>query len=372
LFGDSWKGRNSTNYAISNGDSFAYASPDEIGISKSLKLSFATKSPTTFQQKEFRPINIIGGNVGHDAFEVPTGGFGYKGNMYIFYATDAKMLEPFKNGPKKITMTRNVLARRRPDGAFEYIYDLSIYEESENAYYPNLKPAFINVSPVLTNSEQVPGLPKKGTGLLLFASGFYRLSKVYLAYIHLNDLEKRRQTEIGIDRYVPKEIYYFAGSDRNGTPTWKSDWENHSKNAAPLFNVYNVKRDPVHDVGELSVVFDENTHFWYMMYNSSRGGLNDRGIHFRYAQDTVPWKFSERQIIFKPSDGYGKFMHIANNRDGLNDPGRFAEWGGEYGPYMIQPMFIYDSNSSIEVVYFTLSTWNPYTVVLMKSNIRIK
>ena len=84
-----------------------------------------------------------------------------------------------------------------------------------------------------------------------------------------------------------------------------------------------------------------------------------------------PWgPWSKPQIIFHPWDdkGYCHFMHAGSPHqpcDEVSDPKREKEWGGEYGPYQFEDFATGDGAST--AIYFTMSTWNPYTVVLMKA-----
>jgi hypothetical protein len=54
--------------------------------------------------------------------------------------------------------------------------------------------------------------------------------------------------------------------------------------------------------------------------------------------------------------------------DSVHDPGRENDWGGEYGPYQFEHLATGDDQAT--TIYFTMSTWNPYTVVLMKAGLR--
>ncbi|RYG42739.1 DUF4185 domain-containing protein, partial [bacterium] len=66
-------------------------------------------------------------------------------------------------------------------------------------------------------------------------------------------------------------------------------------------------------------------------------------------------------------DGYGKYMHVSwktDRRDSVHDPRRENDYGGEYAPYMI-PRF----SKKDGTVYFVMSTWNPYNVVLMRAKL---
>jgi hypothetical protein len=57
-------------------------------------------------------------------------------------------------------------------------------------------------------------------------------------------------------------------------------------------------------------------------------------------------------------------MHWQNQPDGLSDPGRDDEWGGEYGPYVID-RFTVGLAGRRSRIYFVMSTWNPYNTVEM-------
>ena len=107
-----------------------------------------------------------------------------------------------------------------------------------------------------------------------------------------------------------------------------------------------------------------------MLYNSEE----PRGIAMRSA--VAPWgPWSEVQVIFDSwrDNGYGHFMHISSkfkkDADALSDPGRDETWGGEYGPYIMSRF-----TSEVEGrcrIYYTMSTWNPYQVVVMQSDLKL-
>ncbi|HIJ65835.1 MAG TPA: DUF4185 domain-containing protein, partial [Candidatus Hydrogenedentes bacterium] len=67
----------------------------------------------------------------------------------------------------------------------------------------------------------------------------------------------------------------------------------------------------------------------------------------------------------------GNFMHspLPEHADGPNahDPGLEGHWGAEYGPYLL-PRYFQGSMDRC-TIYFTMSTWNPYQVVLMQADI---
>lgn len=258
------------------------------------------------------PLAVPGVSLG--AFEVPSGGVSIGGKMYVVFTTDW--------APEKYLMGRSVLAVSEDDGkSFKALYDLS-----------NSK--FINVS----------FWSSKGW-LYIFGSGPYRRSSVYLARIKLNQIATR------------SALCYWHG---NGP----QQWPRQEQEAVPLFQ---------HDVvGEFSVTYSQPVKRYIMLYNSG----NPRGIIMRSAG--TPWgPWSAGTIIFDPwrDHGYGQFMHIASNfkaglNDTVNDPQRENEWGGEYGPYLMARFTTGNRNQCR--IFYTMSTWNPYQVVIMRTDLKFE
>ena len=124
-----------------------------------------------------------------------------------------------------------------------------------------------------------------GRGLLLFGSGEFRKSDVYLAFQSEARIEDR------------EGILFLQGLRDDGTPIWSSREED----GVPLF------RQPT--VGELSVTYNQFLRRWILLYNA--GGVR-RGINLRTAQQ--PWgPWSEAQVLFHPwkDGGYCHFMHAS-------------------------------------------------------------
>src|SRR5262249_6511763 len=154
--------------------------------------------------------------------------------------------------------------------------------------------------------------------LLLFGSGRYRSSDVYLAAMPLAEIESGRP------------VRFYAGLDGNGKPIWS--WR--EEEAAPLFCAGCV--------GELSARWNPQGGRWLLLYNSD----NPRGIVVRSAVN--PWgRWSRPALVFDPGGvanqygGYGDIMHMrSKDTGGLHDfvfddivGGDWDRWGGEYGPY---------------------------------------
>jgi hypothetical protein len=259
------------------------------------------------------PLTVPG--IKQGAFEIPSGGISVAGTMYVVFTTD--------HSDKKV-MGRSVLASSHDDGrTFKMLYELS-------------RTKFINVS-----------FWSAGDWLYIFGSGEYRKSSVCLARVKPADLGNRSR------------LRYFSGMGKDGQPHWSA------KEAAAVYLFH-------HDVvGEFSIAYLEPVKRCVMLYNADK----PRGITLRSAP--APWgPWSEGTIVFDPwrDHGYGHFMHISTkfktNGDRLGDPKREEEWGGEYGPYLMS-RFTTGADGRCRIVY-TMSTWNPYQVVVMQSDLKLK
>ena len=248
------------------------------------------------------------------AFEVPSGGVSIADTMYVVFTTDHSVWK---------VMGRSVVARSHDDGrTFEMLYELS-------------RDKFINVSFWLADGW-----------LYIYGSGDYRKSSVYLARVLPTDIGDR------------SKLQYFGGIGPDTQPQWSP----READAVSLFR---------HDVvGEFSVAYLEPVNRYVMLYNA----MAPRGITMRSAE--APWgPWSEGTVIYEPwrDNGYGYFMHISakfqGKRDAFSDSHRDNEWGGEYGPY-IMARFTSGSDGWSRI-YYTMSTWNPYQVVVMQSDLRL-
>jgi Domain of unknown function (DUF4185) len=234
----------------------------------------------------------------------------------------------------KTLMGRTVLAAARNNDPTDLhaLYDFSVLRQGGK---------FINVACVI-EPNGVPGLPFTGPALLAWGSGRYRESNVYLACATLGAIQQQ------------SSWHFFTGQG--------SQWSSDQRLSAPMFI------QP--QVGELSVAWVAPLGLWLLLYNAGA----PRGINARVA--TAPWgPWSDPVLIFDPGwpgVGYGYFMHVANGSDPMSDPGRQGEWGGEYGPYLIDRYIrtVPSHGQPQAQVYFVMSTWNPYNTVLMTATIQ--
>ncbi len=314
LFGDTWGPKSGLHDAIG----YTTDKNPEDG----LNLDFVIDDMGIYQGVIIPGVSTTG------AFEVPTDGLVINDEFFLWITTDHS---------DKISMGRSVLATANRanalKGQYSKVYDLSISK-------------FINVSVVKIKNSDWDFFPQhEGDGLVLFASGDYRKSQIYLAYQPITEIKNK------------KSIKYFAGI-KDGKPLWNKKEED----AQPIFRLTNP------GVGELSASYNKFIKKWILLYNHD----DPRGINLRTAD--APWgPWSEPRVIFQPWDdkGYCHFIHTSwefENCDNLHNKGRENEWGGEYGPYQFEHFATGDNQST--TIYFTMSTWNPYDVVLMKSTLR--
>jgi len=318
LFGDTM--------GLRGGDAIAYTT--DTTPEDGLELTFV------HDEVAYKPVKVPG--ISQGGFEVPMEGISIGGRMFIYHTTDSIGLKEMFQEGEQAKMGRSIVAVSDDDGqTFTYLYDFS------NKH-------FINVSVVEVDKADLSAYFTQAAGkvLAIFGSGPYRRSDVRLAF--------QPSDQIGSH----SSVRYFAGLDSSGRPILSSNEDD----AQALFN------QPC--VGELSVTYNRFINKWIMLYNSFMP--TSRGINMRTADK--PWgPWSEPQIIFHPWDdkGYCHFMHAGfphEKCDEVSDPNREKEWGGEYGPYQFEDLAVGSDTST--TIYFTMSTWNPYTVVLMKATLQ--
>jgi hypothetical protein len=268
------------------------------------------------------------------AFEVPVSGISLAGQMYVVVST---------NHSADRTTDRSVLTKFTGPANFQPLRTISQLPAGR----------FVKMS-LHAESGPIAALPPGGPYLIIWGTGEYRKSDAYLSIVPVAQFESGKGTR------------YFAGPDANGAPTWSE----RELDAAPI-----VRNGTM---GDLSVTWCKDLGLWLMTYDSRPPAAP--GILFSYSR--APWgPWSEPQVIFNPMrDGaMGKFIHNPNARpdDGLagpvigkgqDDPG--AVRGGDYAPYVVE-RWTKLQGSELDL-YYVLSTWNPYVVVLMKSRLQVQ
>jgi hypothetical protein len=188
----------------------------------------------------------------------------------------------------------------------------------------------------------------------MWGTGAYRESDAYLAIVAVAQFESGMGAR------------YFAGLSDSGAPLW-SDKESDAKP---------VVKDGT--LGDLSVTWCKDLGVWLMTYDRRTA---PNGIVFSYSP--TPWgPWSEPQLMFNMIvDGaLGKYIHnpYARPSDGLAGPVLLPRNQGDpeslrgaaYAPYVVE-RWTKRQGSELDI-YYTMSTLNPYVVVLMKSRLQVE
>jgi hypothetical protein len=304
------------------------ATTDETNPEQGVRLDFLTVG------NDYLTIQPPGISMG--AFETPIGGISLGRQMYVAvrtnhaqdWSTDRSVLTKFTL-PSSFQPLRTI--SQSPAGRF---LTMSLHTEQ--------------------GSEPTMGLPPGGPFVMIWGTAQYRKSDAYLSIVPAANFETGQGTR------------YFAGLDAAGAPIWS---ENES-DAQPI-----VKNGTL---GDLSVTWCKDLGLWLMTYDSRAPA--PRGILFSYSR--TPWgPWSEPQILFNEvRDGaLGKFIHDprAKPDDGLAGPvigegqaNLAAVQGGAYAPYVVE-RWTKVQGSKLDL-YYVLSTWNPYVVVLIKSRLKVE
>lgn len=282
-----------------------------------LRLDFVTDA-----DGGYRPLAVAGVDGGE--FSVPTGGFSANGALYVALTTGKSADSP---------MARSVLAKSTNGGRdFQPLYELSGRH-------------FINAA--FAKPADRDGLPADmDRPLLVWGSGKYRASDVRLAVMSEDHADQ------------PGGLRYFVGTDAQGQPRWSAD----EGDSAPLLDQACV--------GELSVAWSADIGKWVMMYNC---GAPARIVARTADRAWGPW--SAEQVVFDATanNGFCRFMHDPKGGCGgaLSDPHSPQVAGDPYAPYMIAGMTKGQRGRHADI-YFLMSTWNPYNVVLMTARLKLE
>ncbi len=266
------------------------------------------------------------------AVNVPVAGLGDGDTMYVWFTQDVA--------------ERSLVARSVDGGrTFEKLYDLG------DTHFIDLQVRRIDEAP--------PGLDGDGPWVIVFGSGDRDHADVYLAATPLDALRAGDRSAV----VFLAEITY-ATDGTVATATWSPD----EADAVALYEIERgtgpgVMDDVPHGwgFGEPLVTYDPTLDLWLATTNVAR-----RKVVLRTAD--APWgPWSAPTVLFDPAvdygDGpaYGRFVG-----DGGTD--RLGGQGELYGPYLL-PRFTEVRDDGTIALYWLVSTWQPYTVVLMESDV---
>ncbi len=203
----------------------------------------------------------------------------------------------------------------------------------------------------------IPGIPesKRGPWVWVFGSGNAEHREVYLAALPLDGLRRADRSSVRfLKRATP------AG------PQWKLEWSDRESEATPIFRIEHGAGPGVMSAvphgwgfGEPLIHYNRELKSWVATYNSAR-----RTIRLRTA--SRPWgPWSESIVLFDPAEddgrgpAYGRYI-------GDDRTERLGGQGELYGPYVIERFTRTLPDGRVKI-YWLLSPWQPYTVLLMES-----
>ncbi len=282
----------------------------------------------TAEDSRYLRVHPVGEKLG--GFEVPVSGLSLNGTMYVVCKTNHSRDEDAPTDISVLTRFAQQPAR------FERIREISRLPEGR----------FSKLSMLLAPRE-FPGLPSGGPHVLLWGTGRYRKSAPYLAVVPASSFESGEGTR------------YWSGT-RKGQPEFSTA----ESQAAALVDESTL--------GDLSVTWIEPLGLFAMLYDSR----SPQGLFLRTA--AMPWgPWSEPVALL---EGAAPELDRLRYKPGASptsmagpviakgkDPAELS--GGLYAPYAIQ-RFTKVGPSTLELSY-VVSTWNPYVVLLMKSELSL-
>ena len=304
------------------------ATTDATNPEQGVRLDFLTVG------KDYLTVQPPG--ISMSAFETPNGGVSLGGQMYVSVRTSHS---------QDWSTDRSVLTKFTLPSTFQSLRTIS---QSPAGHFLTMS---LHAEP---GPGPIAGLPAGGPFVMTWGTGEYRKSDAYLSIVPAVNFETGQGTR------------YFAGLDAAGAPTWSAN----ESSATPI-----VKNGTM---GDLSVTWSKDLGLWLMTYDSREPA--PAGIEFSYSP--TPWgPWSEPQIIFNDvrDVALGKFIHDPHIKpdDGLEGPvigiseaDAASRQGGTYAPYVVE-RWTKVQGSELNL-YYCLSTWNPYVVVLMKSRLQVE
>lgn len=357
LFGDSWPAPHGLG-------PLADTIPDDsVGVTTRTELPDAETcidlkihSSTGGGKRRFDPPTIVGPvRVKQGFFNVPSGGVAVQGSLYGFFWTD-HCIRPndYKAAPDQ-PLERPAPTAQCPETNASNSLGTGVMARSNDEGYTftDVKPmpeGFVYATAVNANMQaDLP--PEQKLGAFIFGVPRYRRGVPYLAYAPVETFAD------------PQTWRFFAGLTPDGKPKWvsRAEWRPGSAN-----QIYTPAVDGQYNVGEFSVTWNAPLHMWLMMYDA---------VAVRVAP--APWgPWSEPTVILGPADHPGCWLTMTvegcgNRRDYWPGKrrGNLFQPGGFYGTYVLNRYTRRGSEPNSATIFWTLSTWNPYEVSIMRTTI---
>lgn len=284
------------------------------------------------------PLTIRGGRSTMREYDVPLDAFSLDGELYGFFTSDH-----FRDTQ---VMGRSVLARatpsalaiepaqRRRRAAFRWLGTFSDHR-------------FVNVS-----------VQRRGHTLWIWGSGAYRADDLRLARVDLSAPGVRAGLGAGDARQFLGAVRYWAGPDR---------WSTAEADARPVLSPGAL--------GELSVRWVPRAGRHLMLSMAGPEDPAGAAVLLRTAAEPWgPWSARLRLLDWvaggmHPPDVTRRFIRAsADGTDPVGDAvfrGQAESTGAAYAPYLFDAR----EDEAGLLLRYTLSTWNPYQVVLMRQRL---
>jgi hypothetical protein len=347
-----------------------------------LDMQLVKSGPHTFAHPTVMPP------IDQGTFNVPSGGTFIEGNFYAFFWTQhcsrPNLLAPdpiapetlpvppmgsnCPEGPVNNSIGYNVLAVSRPSNPASFVWTIPP-NPTYGQFLFHMPSGFAYVSSVETKVDIDPKDPHQ-RDVPVFGAARYRASIPYLAMAPRNTFGD------------PDTWSFFGGLDAGGNPQWltRAQWESGRNGAGqwlapPGAELYAASPPGERCVGEHSVTWNEPLHRWLLLYNCRLWN-----IEARFAPD--PWgPWSPPTSILNLAQPVLCTLIMSEN----GCPGQATYWpplpSGKPTPGFFYAPFVLNRYTQAEppqgpgsrsaTIYWLVSTWNPYQVVVMRSTLAL-
>lgn len=324
-------------------------------------LSILFPTPPQFIQPLYENT---GGTVPMGVDDVPASGIRVNGTSYIMINTGAG------SGSNRHAAAHSVLARQNTDGSYT-AGPTHISDTQSGGHF-----VFVAMTELPLPYARQLGFSEPA--VLLMGNGNFRSESLYLAVVP--------KSQFTIDN-AKNAMQYLVGYDSHGLPVFQSSAESQA-----------IQLVPDTTAGNASLQYNSDLGLWLLTWDGGRGSSSTNGVYFSTA--FAPWgPWSTPQHIFNScaDGGFGTFIrYVAATKacPGLtsdagpagpiigtpDDPfngqttstpveNAFTRLGAVYAPFMVPDLAQLSGNQFS--IYYNLSTWNPYTVVLMETTFSV-
>jgi hypothetical protein len=342
-----------------------------------LEVAIGTSKPPAFASPTVTP------GIAQGYFNVPTGGVYASPALYVFFWTnhcEQPSGLPVSPSDPLVRPTKSLVC---PENDSFNSVGISVLGQSAGKSDVDFNTPTVSKTPVTMPSGFVyvnavdathkPNLAPSDQRLGVFITGVprYRASVPYLAYSTTANLGN------------PSNWMFFNGLS-GGTPNWISytTWQSNSNTAGRWVppsadaQIYNPTVVSEQCIGEHSLSWNEPLHVWLLLYNCFGSG-----IEARYSR--APWgPWSDPIVLLSPTHDPSVNCTLIMSSSGCIGLTSFQVTpGGFYAPFVLS-RFTQDVSASCysgprpvgllvscATIYWLVSTWNPYFVVVMQSTL---